>query len=74
LIHDIETLITEAVRVDAEFQGYLDFGRELTAYYYEERYPPGPPPDYSKEEVDMAMKKAEDLITKIREEIQKDLE
>jgi hypothetical protein len=38
-IHDIETLITEAVRFNAEFQEYLDLGRRLTAYYYEERYP-----------------------------------
>ena len=30
-IHDIETLITEAAKFDAEFQEYLDFSRELTA-------------------------------------------
>ncbi|MGC1122626.1 MAG: HEPN domain-containing protein [Candidatus Methanofastidiosia archaeon] len=73
-IHDVETLITEAVRFDAEFQEYLDFGRRLTAYYYEERYPPGLPPNYSKKEVENAMNKTEDLITKIKEEIERNLE
>ena len=41
-VHDLESLVTEAVNFDDKFQEYLDFGRKLTAFYYEERYPPGP--------------------------------
>ena len=43
-IHDLETLITEAMDFDSSFEEYLDFGRKLTAFYYQERYPPGPCP------------------------------
>ena len=50
-IHDIELLITEAMSFDEKFQKYLDLGRKLTAFYYEERYPPGPITSYSKEEI-----------------------
>lgn len=70
-IHDIEALITEVVKFDVEFQEYLDFSRRLTAYYYEERYPPGPPPDYSKKEVEKTMIKAHDLITRIKEKVER---
>jgi HEPN domain-containing protein len=49
-IHDLELLVTEAISFDDEFQKYLDFGRKLTAFYYEEQYPPGPITPYSKEE------------------------
>ncbi|MHB1274875.1 MAG: HEPN domain-containing protein [Candidatus Humimicrobiaceae bacterium] len=43
-IHDIETLLTEVIQFDKTFEDYLDFGRRLTAYYYESRYPPEPVP------------------------------
>jgi len=49
-IHDLELLITEAMNFNADFQEYLDLGRKLTAFYYEERYPPGPVTSYSREE------------------------
>jgi len=35
-------LITETINLGADLQSYLDFGRRLTSFYYEERYPPGP--------------------------------
>jgi len=41
-IHDLETLITEAIDFDGAFEKYLDLARKLTAFYYQERYPPGP--------------------------------
>ncbi|NVM27236.1 MAG: HEPN domain-containing protein [Candidatus Helarchaeota archaeon] len=36
-IHDLELLFTEAINFNKKFQKYLDFGRKLTAFYYEER-------------------------------------
>ena len=63
-IHDIETLITEALDFKSELKEYLDFSRELTAYYYEGRYPPGSTTPYSKEEVEKALETAEDIIKK----------
>lgn len=68
-IHDLETLLTEAMEFDKGFEKYLDFGRRLTAYYYEERYPPGPIPEISKEETDNAFKTAEGIINVIKNKV-----
>ena len=70
-IHDIELLITEAMSFDDEFQKYLDLGRELTAFYYEERYPPGPITSYSKEEIEEILEEAEEIIDKLKEGIKR---
>ena len=54
---------------DDEYQKYLDFGRKLTAFYYEERYPPGPITSYSKEEIKEILEVAEEMIDKLKERI-----
>ena len=68
-IHDIELLITEVMSFDDNYQKYLDLGRELTAFYYEARYPPGPITSYSKEEIKEILEEAEEIIDKLKEEI-----
>lgn len=68
-IHDIELLITAALSFDDEFQKYLDLGRQLTAFYYEERYPPGPIISYPKEEIEEIVGEAEKIIGKLKEGI-----
>lgn len=47
IYYDIEKLITEAAKYRPIFRKYLDFARRVTAYYIEDRYPPGPPVEYS---------------------------
>ena len=64
-IHDLEILITEVIKFDDSFKEYLDFGRKLTGFYFEERYPPGPVSTYSKEEIKKILNIAEDVIEKI---------
>lgn len=66
-IHDLELLISEAMSFNDVFQKYLDFGRKLTAFYYEERYPPGPTTPYSKNELKEMLKTAEAIINLIIE-------
>ena len=68
-IHDIEELITEASRYVPSLKKYLDFSRKLTAYYMEDRYPPGPVTNYSEEEIKQSIDEAEKLIVKILKEI-----
>jgi HEPN domain-containing protein len=65
-VHDIEILLSETLEIDKTFEKYLDFTRSLTAYCYEERYPPGSIPSYTKEEVEGALRTAEEVIGKIR--------
>ena len=69
-IHDLEALITEAISFDVEFQRYLDFGRKLTAFYFEERYPPGPITHHSKEETGEMLETAEEIIKRAKEGIE----
>ena len=69
-IHDLESLVTEASGFDPKFQKYLDFGRKLSGYYYEERYPPGPISTCSKEEIEEILDMAERIINSIIEGIE----
>jgi len=50
-LHDLETLISEALQYEPSLDKFIDFGRALTAYYYEERYPPGPSTSFGEREI-----------------------
>jgi HEPN domain-containing protein len=65
-IHDIHILLSEAIKFNESLSIFLDFGKKLTAFYYEERYPPGPIPYVSKEEAEEMLNTAEKLIEKIK--------
>jgi HEPN domain-containing protein len=65
-IHDLEELLTEALEFQGDFSIYLDFARKVTAYYIEDRYPPGPPQDYPRDEIGKDLEMAEELIEKIK--------
>jgi len=65
--HDLRELVDKAREYDASFSDYLDMARRWTAYYVEDRYPPGPPADYPREEIADVMEQTEKLIAKIRE-------
>lgn len=61
--------MTEASNFDPEFQKHLDFGRKLSGYYYEERYPPGPISSCSKKEIEEMIDLAEKIVHRLREGI-----
>ena len=65
-IHDIYILLSEATEFNKSFEEFRDFGKKLTAFYYEDRYPPGPTPNVSKEEAEETLDKAERIIDKIK--------
>ena len=67
--HDLEVLVSEAITHDKYFEQFLDFARMVSAYYLEDRYPPGPPVGYPREEVADMMEQTEKLIAKIVEAI-----
>lgn len=72
-IHDLEKLVTEAMTFDADFETYLDFARRTTAYYVEDRYPPGPTVDYPREEIKEALSTAKEMIERIKEAVKEKL-
>lgn len=66
-IHDIETLLVEAEKYNKSFVKFIDFGRKLTAFYYDDRYPPGPPSEVTKEEAGEMLNHAKEIINMITE-------
>lgn len=62
--HDLELLVSEAAAFDDSFQQFLDFARLLSALYLEERYPPGPPREYSRDEMARLLAQTETLASK----------
>ncbi len=67
-IHDIETLLNEEKKYNNEFTEFLDFGRILTEFYYEERYLPGPISEISKDETKKLIEHAEKIIEIVKKE------
>ena len=64
-IHDLELLLTEAINFNPKFESYLDFGRKLSGFYYEERYPPGLLTTCSKKELKEMLDTAGKIIDTI---------
>jgi HEPN domain-containing protein len=67
--HDLEVLVSEAITHNKAFEQFLDFARVVSAYYLEDRYPPGPPADYPRKEIARVMEDTEKLIIRIREAV-----
>ena len=66
-IHDLELLVEEATKYDKSFIPFLDLARRLSAFYIEDRYPPGPTHGYSREEIKAIFAEASDLINKFKD-------
>ena len=67
--HDLRELVDRAREYDAAFSDYLDLARRLTAYYLEERYPPGPTTDYPREEITGILEQTGRLMATIKEAV-----
>jgi hypothetical protein len=63
-------LIAEASDFDNTLSDYLELGRRLTAFYYIERYPPGPVPLYSTQETRRLFDKGSELVQHILNELE----
>ncbi|MFB0559679.1 MAG: HEPN domain-containing protein [Candidatus Lokiarchaeia archaeon] len=68
-IHDLAILLDEAVKFKPEFEQFRDFLEEVTAYYFQSRYPfqvEGP----EKEEVEKALAQTKQIIQLLLEDIE----
>ena len=65
-IHNLETLINEAIVYNPFFEKYRLPCRKITEYYVEERYPMIVSSELTKEEIEESLAIAERLIEKIR--------
>lgn len=65
-IHELDTLLDIISDFDNSFEDFLELCIKASKYYIEDRYPPGPPQDYSYEEIKKDLDKTWDLIKIIK--------
>jgi HEPN domain-containing protein len=70
-IHDLDTLLHLASTVEPDlYDPFIDLCEKATRYYLEERYPPGPPVEYTHDEIEVDLDLTSELIRTIRLEVQ----
>lgn len=71
MIHDLVTLLRQAIEVDSEFIQFKAIVKEVTNFYFESRYPMGYEVEYEKEEIKTAIVQVKGLITLIESKVRK---
>ena len=66
--HELDSLLNRAEKHDAAlYLPFVDLCEKATKYYMEDRYPPGPPPEYSREEIRADLDLTWELVREIRQ-------
>ncbi len=65
-IHDLETLINEAIRYDTSFEEFRGPCQKMTQYYVEDRYPFMMASELTENEIKESLVIAENIISKIK--------
>lgn len=65
-IHELDVLINHIADFDNDLSAYLDICEKASKYYFEDRYPPGPPAEYEYAEIKSDLDRAGDLIDEIK--------
>jgi hypothetical protein len=63
----LDTLLNLVAKTEPDlYSPYIDICEKATRYYIEERYPPGPPAEYSRDEIKADLDMAWRLVKVIR--------
>jgi len=66
--HELDSLLNRAEKHDSTlYLPFVDLCEKATKYYMEDRYPPGPPPEYSREEIRADLELTWELVREIRQ-------
>ena len=66
-VHELDTLLTLVANFEADlYDPFIELCEKATRYYVEDRYPPGPPAEYSREEIRADLDLAWELVRVIR--------
>ena len=58
-VHELDTLLNLVAGFEADlYEPFIEPCEKATRYYIEHRYPPGPPAEYSREEIEADLKLA----------------
>jgi len=66
-IHDLETLLNEAIVYDPSFEEFRAACQKISQYYLEERYPFTIHSELNASEIKESLESAENIVRKIRE-------
>lgn len=65
-IHELDTILNRIAAFDDSLIDFLDLCEKVSRYYFEARYPPGPPVEYEYAEIKRDLDSAWELIKRIR--------
>ncbi len=66
-IHDLDILLSRVARYEPDlYEPYITLCERGTRYYLEDRYPPGPPMDYSPKDIRADLNLTSELIEALR--------
>jgi HEPN domain-containing protein len=68
-VHELDTLLTLVSRFQPDLhEPFIELCEKATRYYIEDRYPPGPPAEYTDEEIKADLDLTWQLVRSIRRE------
>jgi HEPN domain-containing protein len=71
MIHDLVTLLRNAIEADPEFIQFKDAVKQITNFYFESRYPMGYKVEYARGEIKTAIAQVNGLIALIEHKVGK---
>jgi HEPN domain-containing protein len=67
-MHDLDVLLDAVADFEPDvYERYIDLCERATRYYIDDRYPPGPVPDYTRSEIGEDLRLAWELIETLRQ-------
>lgn len=67
-VHELDTLLSLVAKFEADlYPAFIELCEKATRYYIEDRYPPGPPLEYRREEIKADLDWAWKLVKEIRQ-------
>ncbi len=68
--HEVDSLLNLVGKFEADlYPQFIELCEKVTRFYIEDRYPPGPPAEYSREEIKADLDLAWELVKSIRQKI-----
>ena len=66
-VHELDTLLNLVAGFEPGlYEPFIELCEKATRYYIDDRYPPGPPPEYSREEIEADLQLAWKLVRELR--------
>jgi HEPN domain-containing protein len=68
--HEVDSLLNLVGKFEADlYPQFIELCEKVTRFYIEDRYPPGPPAEYSREEIKADLDSAWQLVKLIRQRV-----